>query len=39
MLSTIFGAAHDHDTLITYTLVEEGGEFKILHCKDFANPQ
>lgn len=26
-------------TVVTYTLVEEDGEFKPLHYKDFANPQ
>jgi hypothetical protein len=37
--STVFGATHNYDTIVAYTLVEEDGELKILHCKDFANPQ
>ena len=39
MLSTVFGATLNYDSIITYTLVEEDGELKILHCKDFSDPQ
>ena len=36
---TVFGATLNYDTILTYTLVKEDGELKIVHCKDFANPQ
>ena len=36
---TIFGAKLDYETIFTYTLIEEDGELKIAHAKDFANPQ
>ena len=37
MFYTVFGATLNYDTILTYILVEEDGELKILHCKDFAN--
>ena len=39
VLSTISGAKLSCDTFMNYTLVEEDGELKILHCKDFSDPQ
>jgi hypothetical protein len=37
--STIFGTTLNYDTILTFTIVEEDGELKIIHCKDFGNPQ
>ena len=39
MLTTVFGDALPYDSVVTITLAEEDGELKVLHCKDFANPQ
>ena len=36
--STVSGTTFNYDTVLTYTFVEEDGELKILHCKNFANP-
>ena len=35
---TVFGAALNYDMHIIYTLSEEDGEIKLLHCKDFSDP-
>ena len=39
MTTTISGAMLPYETILTITLVEEDGELKILHCKDFADPK
>ena len=39
VFSSVFGATFNYDTTLIYTLVEEDGEFKILYCKDFSDPQ
>ena len=36
---TVFGATLNYDTIMTYTLVEEDGELKAIHCEDFADPE
>jgi len=33
------GATFPYDTIAIVTLVEEDGELKTLHCKDFGDPQ
>ena len=35
---TAFGATLNYETVLTHSLVEEDGELKVIHCKDFANP-
>jgi len=39
VFSTAFGATINYDNVVTYTLVEEDGELKILRCKIFGDPQ
>ena len=39
MLTTVSGAALPYETVAILTLIEEDGELKILHFKDFAGPQ
>ena len=39
VLSTISGAKLSCDTFMNYTLVEEDGELKILHCTDTSDPE
>ena len=39
MYSTVPGATFTYDTVAIVTLVQEDGELKILHCKDFGDPQ
>ena len=39
MISAGFGGTFPYDAIIILTLVEEDGELKVLHCKDFADPE
>ena len=39
MFTPPFGATYNYDTVMIYTLVEEDGELKAIHCKDFASPE
>ena len=39
MFSTVSGAKFNYDSVTTYTLVEEDGELKIVHCKLFGDSQ
>ena len=39
MVTSVSGVTLPYETVLTITLVEEDGELKILHCKDFADPQ
>ena len=39
VFSTVLGATLAWDTVLIYTLVEEDGELKVIHCKDFGDPQ
>lgn len=39
MANTILGETFNYDTVVIITLVEEDGELKVLHCKDFSDPQ
>ena len=39
VFSTVFGATLNYDTILIYNFVEEDGEFKVLHCKHFSDPQ
>jgi len=38
-LTTVSGVTLPYETVAIITLVEEDGELKVLHCKDFADPQ
>lgn len=38
-LTTVSGVTLSLETFGIITLVEEDGELKILHCKDFADPR
>jgi hypothetical protein len=33
------GASFEYDTVAVFTLVEEGGELKVAHVKDFCDPE
>jgi len=37
--TTISGITLPYEAVLIVTLAEEDGELKILHCKDFADPQ
>jgi len=39
VLYAAFGGMFTYDALTILTLVEEDGELKVLHCKDFADTQ
>jgi len=39
VFTTVFGATLNYDTILIYTFVKEDGEFKVLHCKYFGDPQ
>ena len=39
MVTTVSGATLSYEAVGILTLVEEDGELKIIHCKDFADPQ
>lgn len=39
MYSTVFGASYHYDTIAIVDVIEEDGEFKVVRCKDFADPQ
>lgn len=39
MVTTVSGATLSYEAIGVLTLVEEDGELKILHCKDFSDPQ
>ena len=39
MFYTIFGPPLNYDSIFTLTFAEEDGEFKIIHSKDFTDPQ
>ena len=39
MYSTVFGGSYHYDTIAIVDVIEEDGEFKVVRCKDFADPQ
>ena len=39
MVNTTLGDTFNYDTVLIITLIEEDGELKVLHCKDFSDPQ
>ena len=39
MLNTTLGETFNYDTVLIITLIKEDGELKVLHCKDFSDPQ
>jgi hypothetical protein len=38
-MNTVLGDTFNYDTVLIITLIEEDGELKVLHCKDFSDPQ
>ena len=38
-IQIVGGTKFDYDTLAVFTLVEEGGELKVAHIKDFPDPE
>ena len=38
-MNTILEETFNYDTVLIITLVKEDGELKVLHCKDFSDPQ
>jgi len=39
MTITVSGTTLPYEAVLIVTLVEEDGELKILHCKDFSDPK
>lgn len=39
MISAVFGGTFTYDVITILTLVEEDRDLKVLHCKDFSDPE
>ena len=38
-ISAVFGGTFSYDTITILTIGEEDGKLKVLHCKDFSDPE